>query len=193
MRSVHLIVTLGATLARSVPIQPRQFDDLFASSDIGGGNTFSFGGGESLDFSTESLGGDFSYTPTDNFANSGNSLGSGSLEISGFIDPPSNLNTEIALAEEPDLGAGGFSAETLDLANINLADVTFAPPDPAADVFAPASPEILSDVPTDSGLGVVDGDLIASADTSTDTRKDNGRRARQPPAGHRAIYPQPRD
>lgn len=148
MRFVNLIVILQAIHARTDPIQPRDFD-------LGG--DFSLG--------TESLGEGFSFTPTDNSVNLADAfMGGGSLENVGFS------TSDLSFAQDSGLGSGGFSAESLDLANLIPADTTFVTPENAANVFAtqPEAPAIVADVPIAS-LGVTDGDLIASANIPSDS------------------------
>lgn len=149
MRFVNLIVTLEAILARAVPLQQR---------DIDFGGDFGFG--------TESIGEDLSYTPTDNAVNLADLFGSEPGDITGFT----TSNIDIAFGGESELGAGGFSAETLDLANLIPVSSTFTPLETVADVFAPEpeGPAVVADVPT-TGLGLTDGDLIASANTPSNS------------------------
>ena len=149
MRFVSLVVLLQAILARAdSSVQPRDFD---FEGDFG--------------FGTESIGEDLAYTPTDDAVNLADAFTSGSVDVASFTDP----NTNLAFGQDTGLGVNGFSAETLDLANLIPADTTFAP-DNAADVFAaePEAPAIVADVPI-TGLGLTDGDLIASANIPSDS------------------------
>ena len=142
MRFVNLIVILQAIRARADPIQPRQFD---LNGDFG--------------FGSESIGEDLAYTPTEDAVNLAEAFSSESPDNAGFTI------SDLAIAPDSGLGTGGFSAESLDLANLIPADTTSTTSDNPADVFTaqPETPAIVADVPT-TGLGVTNGDLIASVD-----------------------------
>lgn len=142
VRFVSLVVILQTIHARAHLVQPRDFDF---------NNDFGFG--------TESLGVDLRYTPSEDAVNLADAFTSGSVEGVSLTDP----NINLAFASDSGLNADEFSTEQLDLANIISADITFTPPDIAANVFAvePQNSAIGSDVSI-TNLGLSDGDLIAS-------------------------------
>jgi hypothetical protein len=130
MRSVPVIVALGATLARGVPIEPRQFD---------------------FDFSDQGM-----------FADAGNTLFESDVSYSLADSPLLYEDYQVADSSYIDYGTE-FDPGQFDLASTD----TFAPP--AENYYLDESGQVVSDV--DSGLGAVDGDLIATGNVLPDTNQ----------------------
>ncbi len=131
MRSVPVIVALGATLARGVPIEPRQFD---------------------FDFSDQGM-----------FADAGNTLFESDVSYALGDSPVLYEDYQVADSSYIDYGTE-FDPAQLDLASTD----TFAPPEENY-YYLDESGQVVSDV--DSGLGAVDGDLIATGNVLPDTNQ----------------------